>query len=151
MSTTTTDLGEATFTRTYDAPQELVFACMTEPEHLTRFWGPVGVSTPIENITVDLRVGGVFETIMVNDADGTEFPSRGVYTEIDPPHALAWIEPDLSMTTRSTFTDLGDGRTRVDIVQTNVPAMFRSPEAQAGMASSFDRFAAHLATLTAGA
>lgn len=74
----TTDLGEATFTRVYDAPRELVFACMTEPEHLTHFWGPVGVSTPIENITVDLRVGGVFETIMVNDADGTKYPSRGV-------------------------------------------------------------------------
>ncbi len=144
----TTDLGEATFTRVYDAPRELVFACMTEPEHLTHFWGPVGVSTPIENITVDLRVGGVFETIMVNDADGTKYPSRGVYTEIDPPNTLAWIEPDSGMTSRSTFTDLGEGRTEVRILQTNVPVMFRTPEAQAGMASSFDRFAAHLATLT---
>jgi len=27
--------------------------------------------------------------------------------------------------------------------------MFRTPEAQAGMANSFDRFDAHLATLTA--
>ncbi len=148
MNTTTTDLGEATFTRIYDAPRELVFACMTEPEHLTHFWGPVGVSTPIDNITVDLRVGGVFETIMVNDSDGAEYPSRGVYTEIDPPNSLAWIEPDVGMATRSTFIDLGDGRTEVRIEQTNVPAMFRSPEAQAGMASSFDRFAAHLATLT---
>ena len=144
----TTDLGEATFTRVYDAPRELVFASMTEPEHLTHFWGPVGVSTPIENITVDLRVGGVFETIMVNDADGTKYPSRGVYTEIDPPNTLAWIEPDSGMTSRSTFTDLGEGRTEVRILQTNVPVMFRTPEAQAGMASSFDRFAAHLATLT---
>ena len=107
------------------------------------------MSTPIENITVDLRVGGVFETIMVNNADGAEYPSRGVYTVIDPPHALAWVEPDSGMTSHSTFVDLGDGRTEVRIVQTNVPAMFRSPEAQAGMASSFDRFAAHLATITA--
>lgn len=148
MSSTSTDLGEATFTRVYDAPRQLVFACMTEPEHLTHFWGPVGVSTPIENITVDLHVGGAFETIMVNDADGTEYPSRGVYTEIDPPHTLAWVEPDIGMTSRSTFTDLGDGRTEVRIVQSHVPAMFRTPEAQAGMASSFDRFAGYLATLT---
>ena len=149
MSTHETDPGEATFTRVYDAPRELVFACMTEPEHLTHFWGPVAVSTPIENITVDLRVGGVFETIRVNDADGTQYPSRGVYTEIDAPTTLAWIEPDIAMTSRSTFIDLGDGRTEVRIVQTNVPAMFRTPEARAGMASSFDRCAAHLATLTA--
>lgn len=149
MSSASTDLGEATFSRIYDAPRELVFACMTEPEQLTHFWGPVGISTPIQNITVDLRIGGVFETIMVNDADGAEYPSRGVYTEIEPPHTLAWIEPDIGMTTRSTFLDLGDGRTEVRIVQTNVPSVFRTSEAQAGMASSFDRFAAHLSTLTA--
>ena len=146
MSDTLADTGEVTYTRVYDAPRELVFECMTKPEHLTHFWGPTGTSTPIENIRVDLRVGGVFETVMVNDANGDEYPSKGVYTEIDPPNVLAWVEPDLGMTARSTFTDLGDGRTEVVIVQTNVPAMFRSPESQAGMKSSFDRFAAYLAT-----
>jgi uncharacterized protein YndB with AHSA1/START domain len=146
MSDTLADTGEVTYTRVYDAPRELVFECMTKPEHLTHFWGPTGVSTPIENIRVDLRVGGVFETVMVNDATGDEYPSKGVYTEIDPPSVLAWLEPDLGMTARSTFTDLGDGRTEVVITQTNVPAMFRSPESQAGMKSSFDRFAAYLAT-----
>ena len=85
-------LGELTFTRTWDAPRELVFECMTTPEHLTHFWGPAGVTTPIEHITVDLRPGGVFETIMVNDADGTEFPSRGVYVEIVRPERLVWSE-----------------------------------------------------------
>jgi hypothetical protein len=48
------------------------------------------------------------------------------------------------MTTSLTFTDLGNGRTEVVAHQTNVPEMFRSPEAQAGMQSSFDRFAAYL-------
>ena len=76
MSDTSTNLGEVTYTRIYDAPRELVFRCMIEPEHLTHFWGPVGVSTPIENITVDPRPGGVFETIMVNDANGEEYPMR---------------------------------------------------------------------------
>ena len=88
---------------------------MIEPEHLTHFWGPVGVSTPIENITVDPRPGGVFETIMVNDADGEEYPSRGVFVEVVEPERLVWTEPDVEggMTTSSTFTDLGDGRTEV--------------------------------------
>ena len=27
-------------TRVFDAPRELVFRCMTEPEHLAHFWGP---------------------------------------------------------------------------------------------------------------
>ena len=142
-----TDLGEVIIVRVFDAPRELVFACMTDPKHLTHFWGPTGVSTPLENITLDLRVGGVFETIMVNDETGEQYPSKGVFTVIDPPSVLAWGEPN-GMENRSTFVDLGDGRTEVTIHQTNVPAMFRTPEAQTGFNSSLDRFAAYLATLT---
>ncbi len=143
MTETASDLGEVVNTRIYDAPRELVFDCMTDPAHLTHFWGPVGVSTPIENITVDLRVGGVFETVMVNDDNGEQYPSKVVYTEISRPSVLAWEEPG-GMVNRSTFIDLGDDRTEVRIHQTNVPAMFRTPEAQAGMASSLDRFADYL-------
>jgi len=68
MNDTHTTLGEITYTRVYDAPRDLVFRCMIRPEHLTHFWGSVGTSTPIDNITTDPRPGGVFETIMVNDA-----------------------------------------------------------------------------------
>jgi uncharacterized protein YndB with AHSA1/START domain len=149
MTEASTNLGELTYIRTWDAPRELVFQCMTTPEHLAHFWGPVGVSTPIGNITVDLRPGGVFETIMVNDADGTEFPMRGVYVEVNEPEKLSWTEADVEggMTTSITFKDLGDGRCETVAVQTNVPEPFRSPEAQAGMQSSFDKMAAYLATL----
>jgi len=139
---------ELLITRTFNAPRELVFCCMTEPEHLTHFWGPIGVSTPIEKITVDLRVGGVFETVMVNDATGEEYPSRGVYTEIDPPERLAFMEPDSGMITTSTFVDLGDGRTEVRIHQTDVPESYATPEAQAGFNSSLDRFEAYLAEIS---
>jgi len=143
------NLGELTFTRTYDAPRELIFECMTTPEHLTHFWGPVGVSTPIENITVDLRPGGVFTTIMVDDATGAEYPMRGVFVEIVPPEKLVWSEADVEggMTSSVTFVDLGDGRTECITHQTNVPEMYRSPEAQAGMTSSFDRFDAYVTGL----
>jgi uncharacterized protein YndB with AHSA1/START domain len=148
MSDKTQTVGELIITRIFDAPRELVFRCMIEPEHLTHFWGPVGVSTPIENITVDPRPGGAFETIMVNDSDGAEYPSRGVFVEIVPPERLVWSEPDSGMTTTSTFVQLDNDRTEVRIHQTNVPEMFRSPEAQAGFQSSLDRFAAYLATIT---
>jgi uncharacterized protein YndB with AHSA1/START domain len=143
-----TQTAELLITRIFDAPRELVFQCMTEPEHLTHFWGPVGVSTPIEKIAVDLRVGGVFETVMVNDATGEEYPSRGVYTEIDPPERIAWTEPDSGMTTTSTFVDLGDGRTEVRIHQTDVPEMYATPDAQAGFNSSLDRFEAYLVEIS---
>ncbi len=51
------------------------------------------------------------------------------------------------MTTTSTFSDLGDARTEVQIRQANVPEAFRTPEAQAGFSTSLDRFAAYLQRL----
>jgi uncharacterized protein YndB with AHSA1/START domain len=140
-------VGELTYTRVFDAPRELVFRCMIEPEHLTHFWGPAGVTTPLENIKVDARPGGVFETVMVNDADGSRYPIRAVYVEVVEPEKLVWTEPGTGMTTTSTFSDLGGSRTEVRIRQTNVPEAARGPEAQAGFATSLDRFATYLATL----
>ena len=99
--------GELTYTRVFDAPRELVFRCMLEPEHLTHFWGPAGVSTPLEAIKVDPRPGGVFETVMVNDSDGSRYPTRAVYVEITEPERIVWTEPGSGVTTTSTFRDLG--------------------------------------------
>lgn len=142
-----TQTAELVITRVFDAPRELVFKCMTDPEHLTHFWGPIGMTTPVDKISVDLRIGGEFRFVMVNDATGEEYPGGGVYTEIDPPETLAWTEPDIGMTNTSTFIDLGDGRTEVRIHQSNVPEMFTTEEARAGFNSSLDRFAAYLAEL----
>jgi uncharacterized protein YndB with AHSA1/START domain len=136
--------GELSFTRVFDAPRELIFRCMIEPEHLTHFWGPAGVSAPLEHITVDARPGGVFETVMVNDADGSRYPTRAVYVEVVAPERLVWTEVHSGMTMTATFLDLGHSRTEIRIHQTNVPEAFRSPEAQAGFATSLDRFAAYL-------
>lgn len=146
MNDTSTNVGELTFTRTYDAPRDLVFRCMITPEHLTHFWGPIGVSTPLANIVIDPRPGGVFETIMVNDSDGGEYTMRAVYLVVDEPEKLVWTEQDVEggLTTSVTFTDLGNGRTEVVTHQTNVPEMYRTAEAQAGMQSSLDRFAAYV-------
>jgi uncharacterized protein YndB with AHSA1/START domain len=135
---------ELVYTRIFDAPRELVFRCMLEPEHLTHFWGPVGTSTPLESIRVDARPGGVFDTVMVNDTDGSQYPTHAVFVEIVEPERLVWSDPDNGVTTTSTFRDLGDFRTEVRIHQANVPEAFRSPQAQAGFTSSLDRLAAHL-------
>jgi uncharacterized protein YndB with AHSA1/START domain len=142
--------GELVYSRVFEAPRELVFRCMIEPEHLTHFWGPVGVSTPLNGITIDARPGGTFATVMVNDADGSRYSLRAVYVEIVEPERLVWTDLDSGVMTTSTFIDLGDRRTEVRIRQRNVPEAFRSPEAQAGFSTSLDRFAAYLGTLTNG-
>lgn len=143
--------GELTYRRVHRASRELLFDCMTRPEHLTHFWGPVGTTTPIDHITVDLRPGGAFETTMVSDADGSTYTMRAVYAEVQRPDRLVWIEPDVEggMRTEITFIDLQDGRTEVVTHQTNVPAAYLSAQARAGFATSLDRFDAYLAGLTA--
>ena len=136
------------FSRVFDAPRQLVFSCMVEPEHLTHFWGPIGVSAPLDQITVDARPGGAFTTVMVNDTDGSTCPTRAHYLEVTAPERLSWIEDQSGMTVTATFTDLGDNRTQVDIHQTNVPTEMLNPAAQRGFLTSLDRFATHLAQLT---
>ncbi|HSP36200.1 MAG TPA: SRPBCC domain-containing protein [Frankiaceae bacterium] len=139
--------GTATYTRVFAAPRELVFRCMLEPEHLTHFWGPAGMSTPVDGIVVDPRPGGRFETVMVSDGDGSSYVMRASYDEIVEPERIAWTESGSGMRSLSTFVDLGDGRTEVTIQQTNAPAFFRTPEARAGFATSLDRFEGYLHSL----
>ena len=64
------------------------------------------------------------------------------------PERLVWKEAHSGMTVTATFADLGGARTEVRIHQTNVPEVFRSPEAQAGFLTSLDRFAAYLGQLS---
>jgi uncharacterized protein YndB with AHSA1/START domain len=136
---------ELHFTRTFDAPRALVFQCMIDPDHLTHFWGPAGVRAPLDKIRVDARPGGVFETVMINESDGTEYPTSAIYDEVQPPDLLVWTEVESGMQVRSEFVEISPGRTEVRIHQTAVPEMFLRPEAQAGFHSSLDRFASHLA------
>jgi uncharacterized protein YndB with AHSA1/START domain len=141
--------GELRYTRVVEAPRELVFRCMIDPDHLTHFWGPQGTSAPRERITVDARPGGLFVTVMVNDADGSEFATRAVYDEVREPELLAWTESHSGMKVTSRFVALGPDRTEIQIHQRFVPEAFLTPETQAGFSSSLDRFAAHLARVTA--
>ena len=102
------------------------------------------MSTPLETIKVDARPGGIFETVMVNDSDGSRYPTRAVYVEITEPERIVWTEPDSGLTTTSTFRDLDGQRTELQIRQANAPQGYHSPEARAGFSTSLDRFDAYL-------
>jgi len=143
-----TGQGEFTYRRTHRASRELLFHCMTQPQHLTRFWGPDGTTTPLDGITVELRPGGRFETTMVNVADGSQYTMRAVFLAVERPTLLSWREADVEggMVTTISFTDLGEGRTEVVTHQTNVPSAYSS----AGFETSLRRFEAYVTTLAAG-
>jgi uncharacterized protein YndB with AHSA1/START domain len=69
-------------TREFDAPIELVFDVLTQPEHVRKWFAPFE-----EDVTVcqiDLRVGGLYHIVMVT-GDGVECSFRGTYLEIERP------------------------------------------------------------------
>ncbi|GAA1981208.1 SRPBCC domain-containing protein [Terrabacter lapilli] len=141
--------GTVTHTRVFSAPRELVFRCLLTPEHLTRFWGPAGMSAPLDGITVDPRPGGVFETVMVADDGTSHYTMRAIFDEILEPERIAWTELGSGLRSVSTFTDLGDGRTEVTIVQSNMPKAFLTPKAQAGFRTSLDKLETYLRAVPA--
>ena len=146
-----TQPGEFTYRRIHRASPELLFDCMTQPEHLTRFWGPDGTTTPADGITVDLRPGGAFETVMVADSRRQRVHDARRVPGCRPAGAARLAEPDVEggMITTITFTDLGDGRTEVITHQTNVPEAFATPEARTGFETSLRRFGDYVTALTA--
>lgn len=139
---------ELVFRRVLHAPRALVWRCLTEPVELARFWGPSGMSTPVDGIVVELRPGGRFETLMVGASGSHRMVA--IFTEVVPPERLAWVETARGMQTVSTLEDLGDGTTEVVIRQRDVPEAMRTAEAQAGFLTSLDKLEAYLVHLTSG-
>jgi uncharacterized protein YndB with AHSA1/START domain len=74
--------------RAYGHPAQEVFDAWTNPEVIRRFWhaGPDWETSVAE---VDLRVGGAVRVVM-RRPDGAEYGGGGEYTEIEPPHRLAF-------------------------------------------------------------
>ncbi len=141
--------GELRFERVFDAPRELVFRCLVDPVHLAQFWGPTGMSTPLDTIIVDPRPGGVFETVMVNDRDGSRHRTRAVFDTVDEPETLAWTESNSGMQVTIRFTAIGERRTRVHVRQVHVPDAGMTPEARAGFVTALDQFERYLTHLQA--
>jgi uncharacterized protein YndB with AHSA1/START domain len=140
--------GEFTLRHVHAAPPELLFDCLTTPEHLAEFWGPTGMATPLDGIVVDLRPGGTFSTLMVSEDGAHHHRMHAVYEAVDRPRLLAWRETDSGALTTITFTDLGDGTTEVTTNRTNLPDAYTSPDSLAGWATSLDRYATYIATVT---
>jgi uncharacterized protein YndB with AHSA1/START domain len=84
---------ELVFTRTFDAPRELVFRAWTEAERLVQWWGPRGFT--VSSCEMDVRPGGRYRICMLSPS-GTEHPVKGSYLEVVPPERLVftWTRED---------------------------------------------------------
>ena len=88
---------EVIIIRTISAPRELVFDAFTQPEHMSKWFGPRIFTASLEN---DLRPGGKYRLTMYGPENGPAemkgpFPIKGEYVEILRPERLVYTE-DLS-------------------------------------------------------
>ena len=79
---------EFSISREFDAPRELVWKALTEPDRLTQWWGPKGLT--MLTAKLDLHPGGVFLYSM-RSPDGREMWGKWVYREIVPPERLVAV------------------------------------------------------------
>ncbi|MBW3581885.1 MAG: SRPBCC family protein [Euryarchaeota archaeon] len=107
-----TDRPEIIITRRLDAPRDDVFRALTDPKQLDQWWGPAGFrNTTHEH---DLRPGGTWRYTM-HGPDGTDYPNRTVYHDVEPPKRLAYDhgwdrDPFEAMFEGTiTLTEEGDG------------------------------------------
>ncbi|HZW03627.1 MAG TPA: SRPBCC domain-containing protein [Anaerolineaceae bacterium] len=76
-----------TITRIFDAPPELVFKVITNPELVPQWWGPEEYKTVVEQM--DVRFGGTWRYVQ-NDNEGNVHPFRGVFHEVQAPRRLVY-------------------------------------------------------------
>ena len=69
------------------APPESVWKALTDPDELSKWWGPEGFTSP--SIEQDLRVGGRYR-IGMQPPEGELFHLSGEFRELDPPARLAY-------------------------------------------------------------
>lgn len=139
--------------RMLDAPRELVFKALTDPELIPRWWGRRKDTTTVDKMEV--RPGGAWRFITTAE-DGDNHAFRGEIREIVPPERVVqtfeWegLPGHVSVDTM-TLEDEG-GKTKVTIVSTFDSTEDRDGMLQSGMETganeSWDRLDELLATLT---
>ena len=100
----------------------------------------------MDSVVIEAWAGGRFEATIVSDDGSGAYPMAFTFVSVVENESLVISEPSGVIST-TTFTDLDGDRTRLEVHQVNLPAMYRTPEALAGLGTSFDKLAAHLATL----
>ena len=130
--------------RTFAAPREKVFRAWTQPEELTKWWGPEGYATP--SAEVDLRVGGKYRLGMMKLPDGKIFYLSGTYREVRPPERLVYTwrweaQPEHGETLVTVeFRAVGDS-TEVDLIHEVFPTQKARDDHNRGWSGCLDRLA----------
>ena len=147
-----------TLTRSFAAPDDLVFKAWTDPALMAQWWGPKGFTNPV--CKLDARPGGAIR-IHMTAPDGTVYPMTGTFQEVAKAERLVFTtgdfpdakgSPRLVGRTIVVFAD-DDGETMLTVQSTatslpEVAAALKGMES--GWTESLDRLAALLGRLQAG-
>jgi uncharacterized protein YndB with AHSA1/START domain len=123
-------------TREFDAPRHLVYRAWTEPD-LIRQWWHANRGT-IVSIETDVRVGGSWRYVMTATG-GFEVGFHGEYLDVVADERLVTTEyyegaPGLEPArTTLTLTDIGTGRTRMDMLVEHASKANRDMHVDSGM------------------
>jgi len=118
--------------REFDAPRDLVFATMLDPELIPEWYGPKSTTTTVDYM--DPKTGGRWRFVMT-DSDGSETAFQGAYREVTPSERIvqSWewegMPGHVSIET-AVFEDLGE-RTKVVVT-----TLFHSTEERDGLLGS---------------
>jgi uncharacterized protein YndB with AHSA1/START domain len=86
--------------RVFDAPHDLVWKAVTEPERLRHWWGPKGFTVIASKM--DLRPGGIYH-YGLRAPDGSPMWGKFVFRDIVAPERLVLVD---------SFSDEAGGTTR---------------------------------------
>jgi uncharacterized protein YndB with AHSA1/START domain len=76
-------------TRVFDAPTELVWNAWSDPDHVMRWWGPIGFTSP--TCQMDFRVGGT-SLVCMRSPEGHDLYLTWAYREIAPMRRIEFIQ-----------------------------------------------------------
>ena len=141
-----------TLTRIFDAPRGLVFDAWTEPQHLIRWWGPRGFTTP--TCEMDVQAGGKYR-LRMRPPEGPEIWWHGGCGEFVRPERIVWTcsidDADghsISGETLLTVTlEEQAGKTKLTLRQESFASEALQQSHNDGWNSALERLAKYLATV----
>jgi len=119
-------------TTVFNAPRELVFSVMTDPEMMPEWWGPCNLTTTVDKMEV--WSGGSWRFVVYGEK-GKEWAFHGVYHAIEAPERIVFTYEyeDLPghVSLETTLFEDQDGGTKMTTI-----SVFQSVEDRDGMMES---------------
>ncbi|MDQ6693340.1 MAG: SRPBCC family protein [Chloroflexota bacterium] len=142
-------------TSIFNAPRELVFKLMTDPELIPQWWGPRVLTTTVDKM--EPWSGGSWRYV-VSDQKGSEWTFHGVYHTIEAPLRIIYTYEDEGLpgkvSLETTMYEDHDGGTKVTTISVFQSIEDRDAMMQSGMQEggdeTMDRLEELLAKMHAG-